>query len=384
MPSAPTQQPSGMPSAPQASTTQRHALPTVGSSSGGGMPTVGRGSSPITTYPSTQSSFTPGFHKISTQTAGEKPIGSDEANRINKEAGRNIVDPNTPETDAGRAVSENERDRTDARASSNALRAANAPEEAQNRKDEREMGYAVNSDGQLVYMSRADAGKQMKDGKRSPALFEPVTAGQIEKDRQAMRQLNDVQNNVDKYRIAVKTMPHDISEDDARRMASIASGKDEGVKLSVWGLGFDTDMMNDWITSVQKSKDWNDLDAPERNIMSNYLAVMSSMMTYQRALSGIGRVPESQIKLEQANMPLPMIGATASEDQFERFQTNMDVAGQGFPTNLPGLPNLVAEHKAEENATKTSGVPTGAVGTISYGGKIYYHDKDYKNLGEKK
>ena len=91
------------------------------------------------------------------------------------------------------------------------------------------MGYYMDDKGNTVYGSKGDADK-------IHSTFETVTPADVNKDRQAIRQLNDVQKNTSAYRKAIDAIPSNISALAASNMEAIASDKTIGPKLEAFGL----------------------------------------------------------------------------------------------------------------------------------------------------
>ncbi len=311
------------------------------------------------------------------------PVGEDGAKTKNQQIadlpGIKAADfPVTAQTSAEAA----EKTLSDARAQSaaserdrNALRVANAPEQAELRKDARLMGYAVDKDGNLAYMSKADADKLH-------STFEEVKPTEVNKDRQAIRQLNDVQQNVSRYRTAQNAIKNDISGEAASNMAAILSDKGLGVKIEPFGVGIDLGQLNDVITNTEKAGVWNSLKPEEQDLVLSYLRAKSSVIAYQKALTGIGRTNKEQLDIEMAQLPTPYVGATLANKQLDAFQENIDRATEGFPTNLPGLKSPAqvrkeseapkaapkTEFKAPEGAPPAKGVADGKV--LKQDGKV--------------
>ena len=296
------------------------------------------------------------------------PIGDDGAKIKNQQIadlpGIKAADfPVTAQTSAEAA----EKALSDARAQSaaserdkNALRVAQAPEEAEKRKDEHLMGYAVDKDGKLAYMSKADADKLH-------STFEEVKATEVNKDRQAIRQLNDVQQNVSRYRTAQNAIKENIPASAASAMAAILSDKGIGPKLEVFGVGIDTGQVNDILKGTEKAALWNKLSDPQRDLVASYLRAKSSVIAYQKALTGIGRTNKEQLDIEMEQLPTPYVGATVGNKQLDAFQENIDRATEGFPTNLPGLKSP-AQVRAESEKPKEAAAPGPGSAKFHYAG----------------
>jgi hypothetical protein len=281
---------------------------------------------------------------------------------LGKEAKDYSVDPTTSHEDAEKTLADARARANEIARDKSAERAANAPDAAQDRKDQRLMGYAVDQNGQLAYMSKADADK-------IHSTFEEVKATEVNKDRQAIRQLNDVQQNVSRYRTAQNAIKENISPLAASNMAAILSDKGIGAKIEPFGVGLDLGQVNDVVTNTEKASVWNSLSVPERQLVTSYLRAKSSVIAYQKALTGIGRTNKEQLDIEMQQLPTPYVGASVANEQLDAFQENIDRAAEGFPMNLPGLKSPAQIRKESENPkasaapakepTRPSNVPSG-------------------------
>jgi hypothetical protein len=275
---------------------------------------------------------------------------------LGKEAKDYQVGPTTSHEDAEKILSDARARANEISKDKSAERAANAPIAAQERKDARTMGYAVDANGSLSYMSKADADKLH-------STFEEVKPTEVNKDRQAIRQLNDVQQNVSRYRAAQNAIKDNISPLAASNMAAILSDKGIGAKIEPFGVGIDLGQLNDVVTNTEKASVWNKLQPEEQNLVLSYLRAKSSVIAYQKALTGIGRTNKEQLDIEMQQLPAPYVGATLANKQLDAFQENIDRASEGFPTNLPGLKSPAQIRKESEGGKSASAefkVPSGA------------------------
>ena len=197
-------------------------------------------------------------------------------------------------------------------------------------KDSRAMGYYMDDKGNTVYGSKGDADK-------IHSTFETITPADVNKDRQAVRQLNDVQKNTSAYRKSIDAIPSNISALAASNMEAIASDKTIGPKLEAFGLGLDTGMVNDVLKGTSKASAWNHLSPQEQDAMIGYLRAKGSVLAYQKALTGVGRTNKEQMEIEMENLPAPWVGAKVADKQMDAWQQNIDRATEGFPSNLPGI-----------------------------------------------
>jgi hypothetical protein len=249
---------------------------------------------------------------------------------------------------ANQSLTEAQRAAQEHRSEENAIRVANAPAEADQRKDQRMMGYAVDENGELKYMSKADADK-------IHSTFEEMKPADVNKDRQSIRQLNDVQKNTSSYRKAIDALPSDLPALAVSNMQAIVSDKGLGAKLEPFGVGFDLGMVNDAIKGTAVASAWNKLKPEERDVVIGYLRAKSSVLAYQKALSGVGRSNKEQLELEMNNIPLPYVGATVADKQMDSWQENIDRATEGFPRNLPGIKSPSQVREETEGSPKKSG-----------------------------
>jgi len=231
------------------------------------------------------------------------------------------------------------------RSEQNALRVANAPTDAEARKDARTMGYAVDESGNLKYMSKADADK-------IHSTFEEMKPADVTKDRQALRQLDDVQLNSSRYRKAMNALPSTgIPADHVQAMAHILTDieNEKSFVLSTLTLG----SLGSILGQGERAKDWNKLTSQEQDVLSGYLRAKGSVIAYTKALTGIGRTNKETMEIEMNNLPVPFVGATVANPRLDAWQENIDQATQGFPVNLPGIKS--PKQVREESEGKKSG-----------------------------
>jgi len=55
-----------------------------------------------------------------------------------------------------------------------------------------------------------------------------------------------------------------------------------------------------------------------------FIGARGAIIAYAKAISGTGRLTESQLKTETANLPDPTVPSDVREMQFNRFQRNID------------------------------------------------------------
>lgn len=239
-----------------------------------------------------------------------------------------------------------------AQKAANEYRMRTAPEAAQRRKDEREMGYAMNpTNNKLEYMNRAQA-----DDFRS--LFEPVK--DTKTDRQSIRQLNDIQKNISEYQRAIDSRKTSIEHWQAMQRINAGVNERDVSTLGFITMGAAMDMME----QSEVANAWKELDKTERAIMIGYLRAKGAMIAYNRVISGSARTNKEALAVEWNNLPLPYVGGDVANDQMRAMQENIDQVSLGFPTNLPGmkLPERVRE-ETERPAEK----PAAAAGAKGKG-----------------
>ena len=265
-------------------------------------------------------------------------------------------------------------------------------ERAQQRKDKSTVVYAEDENGQLIKTTKFEADKRS-------LVSEEMKAGDITKDRSAIRQLNDVQTNVNRYEKAIEEDLPKVSDDDRKRMTEImALEKDSGgglISADAGGKGvFINGTFPKWsaeLSSTKFDKAKEDLEAlsPEaKSVMNAYLRTAASVPTYLKALAGIGRSNKETLELELANVPLPWYDTETARGRMQSFQGNVDQAKSGFPNNLPGM-KLVESERSKgakvSHPTEEAVIPKGATG-IAPGsdGNKYYHDAQGNILGKVK
>lgn len=159
--------------------------------------------------------------------------------------------------------------------------------------------------------------------------FQKSTSADVEKDEAALRQMNDVQLNLSRYRQAVNGLPPEgISKEHVNAMNALLSDKDLNVRLFEGGLipGLVTDV----IQKGENARIWNKLTVPEQNSVTGYLRSKASVIAYQKALTGTGRTNKETMEVEMNNLPEPVVGATVANPRLEAFQENIDAASKGF------------------------------------------------------
>jgi hypothetical protein len=222
-----------------------------------------------------------------------------------------------------------------AQAAANEHRATTAPDAAQARKDAHMMGYALDASGKLVYTNKAEADKR-------GAVFEEMKADAVNKDRNSLRQLNDIQKNIAEYRKAIDAFHGPIENTAAMRRIMAGINSSDVEKMGYLTLGAGMNM----IEHSEVSNAWNQLNPQEKDALIGYLRAKGAMIAYNRVVSGSARTNKEALEVEWANLPSPDVGATAADKQMDAMQQNLDQVNQGYPTNLPGMkvPEQVREN----------------------------------------
>ena len=172
-----------------------------------------------------------------------------------------------------------------------------------------------------------------------------------------MRQLNDVQTNVNRYeKVIAEDLPK-VTEEDRKAMTTIMTiDKESGTGMltadvSGKGISVGGTVFPQWSAEVASRKldQARDLLAhlsPEAQRMMNaYLRTASSVPTYLKAIAGIGRSNKETLNLELANVPMPYFDQTTANGRMSAFQDNVDQARSGFPNNLPGMKLIESERE---------------------------------------
>ncbi len=273
---------------------------------------------------------------------------------LGKEAGDYKVAPTDSAEKAEKTLADARARATEIEKDKSAERAANAPTLAQARKDASTMGYAAGPDGKVLYTNKADAAK-------NSMTFEEMKPADVKADRQSLRQLNDVQQNVSRYRDATDAIKNNISPLESSTMAAILSDKGLGAKVEPFGVGLDLGQLNDVITNTEKAGDWNALKPELQDAVLSYLRAKSSIIAYNKVLSGSARAAEKQLEIEMQQLPVPYVGASVADKQLTAFQENIDRASDGFPTNLPGIkPPSEIRREVEGQKSASFKAPAGA------------------------
>lgn len=146
-----------------------------------------------------------------------------------------------------------------------------------------------------------------------------------EKESELNAQLNDVQMNTSRYRVALNGVKTPFSKTDVLNATQIISSA-PAQNFLLGQLGFP--MAMDQITQGDKAKAWNALSPEKQEAVIGYLRQRGSAIAYQKILTNQGRTSKEGLDIELQNMPSPILGATVANKQLDAFQENIDVAAQ--------------------------------------------------------
>lgn len=219
-----------------------------------------------------------------------------------------------------------------AQSAATADRLARRPSEEEAIRDRRTEGYGVNPRSGDV-----ELGNKYQIERDWHSVFEPLGPGQIQKDKEAIIQLQDVQLNTSRYKKAINAITEDINPLAVTNMSNILHDEQLGVKLEPFGVGIDVSMLNKAVKDMSVASSWNALTDKEKDAVIGYLRAKTAVITYMRAINKAGRTTDAQLALESKNIPLPFVGSTVANKQMDSWQENIDAAGRGLPANLPGM-----------------------------------------------
>ena len=174
-----------------------------------------------------------------------------------------------------------------------------------------------------------------------------VSEADINKDTQMQRQLGDAQMNVSAYRVSSQAMDN-LSLSDRRAVAALVG--DDKFKAQFMG----TQIPVDWFNRLLTNENWRNLPEEAKDAVVGYIGARGAIIAYTKAISGTGRLTESQLQTELKNLPDPSIPADIREKQFDRFQRNLDQASSGLPKieGVESPSNIRSRIEGEANASK--------------------------------
>jgi hypothetical protein len=270
-------------------------------------------------------------------------------------------------------------DRADKAAAARESAAESRERRAEDRKDRGVPVYAEDENGQTILTNKYMA--QLKN-----QAYEIATPGDINKDRQATRQLNDVQLNVSRYTKAAteaaKTEPttedyvnmHSILNKAGALDLNIAIGEGGSIKIPILSS------MIEGLNREVNSEAYHDLSPQAKSLIDGYIRSLSAVPAYQKALTGIGRSNKEMLDLELANIPNPTMKPADIQRKLGQFQENIDRASEGFP-KLPGLKTAKQTRSETENqGAPSSPRPEDVVKTGKLNGQTVYQLKNGKTV----
>lgn len=236
------------------------------------------------------------------------------------------------------------------RDANNAFRRDAAANAAQSREERREEKF-----GQPVYAYDPDKKQtilttQGAATKGNLQAIRKVNQPDIEKDTDKLRQIGDAQMNVSAYRVSLQGM-NALSGNDLARVGALIG--DDKFKLHFMGM----EIPVDWYNQLRDNQKFNDLPEDAKDALVGYIGARGSIIAYTKAISGTGRLTETQLQTEMQNLPKPTDPQDVAEKKFARFQRNIDQAASGLP-KIPGI-DTPAEIRAKTEVTKPQ-MPTPA------------------------
>ena len=255
--------------------------------------------------------------------------------------------------------------------------------EAAKAKQGGESGYLEKPDGTVWIGSKGDA--------ESAGLpFEAMKPGDIQKDKQAMRQLNDVQMNASRYTRAAQIYSQSqnsltyhgkpvsadnpvhpqgaldlvglggkiitsaaLRERDNTNLNTLmnkAGYADINASLSAGGH-IEVPAITAFGESLSReinSRSYNELSDQAKDLYDGYLRTLSAVPAYIKVLTTIGRSNKEILNLELANIKHPGYAPGDILRGQEAFQQNIDKAADGFPRNMVGVPHPSDTRRAIE------------------------------------
>jgi hypothetical protein len=153
-----------------------------------------------------------------------------------------------------------------------------------------------------------------------------VSAPDVEKETALNSQMNDMQLNTSRYRMALNAMGP-LSSADAQNIQRIITNPD------IKGMLGDTASTIGWATGVgsmsqsiakEAGAAWNALSPDKQEAVIGYLRMKNTGLLAQKVLTGLGRASKEALDIELANMPAPNEGATVGNKKLDAWQENLD------------------------------------------------------------
>lgn len=308
----------------------------------------------------------------------------------NSEEGLRASEVAKNNAEAGKAPSEIRRNNAEA-----AGAVANAA-----KKETGKVGYVEKADGTVWIANEGDA-------KAAGLPFEEMKPGDINKDKQAMRQLNDVQLNTSRYTKAAQAYadPNAPLTYHGKPVSEANPVHPEG-PLSLIGLGGaitdpqalrarDNTNLNTLMNKAGyanldasisagghitipavtafgeslsreiNSRAYNELSDQGKELYDGYVRTMASIPAYQKALTGIGRSNKEMLDLELANIAHPGMAPGDIVRKQAQFQQNIDKATDGFPRNMVGVKHPSQTRREVEGPPPAQRAPASDVSSFS-------------------
>lgn len=262
---------------------------------------------------------------------------------------------------------------------------ANADAQKAREKQSGTSGYLERPDGTVWIGTQGEA-------EQGGLPFEAMKPGDIQKDKQAMRQLNDVQMNASRYTRAARiysdsqssltyhgkpvsesnpvhpegplsligmggklTTSAQLRERDNTNLNTLmnkAGYADINASISSGGH-IEVPVITAFGQSLSRqigSKAYSELSDQGKDLYDGYLRTLSAVPAYIKALTSIGRSNKEILDLELANIKHPGYAPGDILRGQEAFQQNIDKAADGFPRNMVGVPHPSdIRRKIEEN-----------------------------------
>jgi hypothetical protein len=295
----------------------------------------------------------------------------------------------------------------------NAQRAEGRANAKQQQKDAATQGYVEMPDGRTMISNKAAA-------EAAGYPFQEMKPGDINKDKTAMRMLNDVQLNTSRYTRAAQVyanpqtqltyhgkpvspqnpvytqgklsligIKNSIKDPDSLRASDTqnfnvlmnkAGYADINASISAGGH-IELPVLTAYGESLSReinSEAYNELSDQAKDMYDGYVRTMSSIPMYQKAVTQIGRLPETMMNLELANIAHPGMGAANVVRKQQQFQENIARVSQGFPENMVGVPHpsqvrREVESQGQQPAPAAAAQPGGGAKTdpfAAFGGKL--------------
>ena len=147
-----------------------------------------------------------------------------------------------------------------------------------------------------------------------------VSQGDVEKEYQLNSQINDMQLNTSRYRVALNKM---ATVGPQERLAITHILSDPSVNnLLLQGVGMPA--VVSMAEQSGKGRDWNSLKPATQDALIGYLRMKNTALLAQKALTGMGRASKEAMDIELANMPSPIEGATVGNKKLDAWQQNID------------------------------------------------------------